>query len=101
MWPFKAKKSKVDLAIEWLPRAIEVAKFEWLKFDAQPFAREFSLAQKIMVFTEGLGSGLGQWKAFKSSPPGMMLLIAAKGVQASGTYSKGEIERALCMALPE
>jgi hypothetical protein len=101
MWPFKPKKSKADLAAEWLPRAVEVAKFKWIEFDAQPFASSFSLTQKIVFFSEGLEKGLGQWEAFKSPPQGLMMLIAAKGIQASGTYSKEEIEQALCLELPE
>ena len=101
MWPFKEKKSKAALAIEWLPRAIEVAKYKWIEFDAQPFARDFSLTEKIILFAEGLESGLSQWKVFRNPPQGLMMLIAAKGIQASGTHSKTEIELALCIDLPE
>ena len=101
MWPFKSRQSKADLAVEWLPRAIEVAKVKWIEFEAQPFAESFSLAEKIFFFSGGLEKGLSQWEAFKNPPQGLMMLIAAKGIQLSGTHSKAEIEQALCLELPD
>jgi hypothetical protein len=101
MWPFKTKKTKAELAIEWLPRAIQVATHKWLEFEAQPFATSFSLTEKIAYFSVGLKKGLGQWEAFKNAPPGLIALIAAKGVEQSGTHTKAEVEAALCIELPE
>ena len=100
MWPFIKKKSQADIAIEWMPRAMEVAEFKWLEFEAQPWAQNMSLAEKISLFTQGLEAGLGQWNAFKNAPPGLMLLIAAKGVERSRTHLRMELEAVLNFPIP-
>lgn len=101
MWPFKPKKSEADLVSEWMPRAIDVAAQKWLEFESQPFAEGLDLEEKLFVFNEGLTRGLNQWKAFKRSPDPMFLLIAAKGIERSGTHLRIQIESALQIPLPE
>ena len=101
MWPFTKKKSSADLAIEWMPRAIDVAAAKWVEFDAQPFAQPMDLDQKLFLFSEGLKAGLKRWKAFKDAPDPLILLIAAKGVERSRTYFRVEIEAALNFPLPK
>src|SRR3546814_4272997 len=86
MWPFNRRKSKADMAIEWMPRAIEVASQKWSEFERQPFAADWPLDEKIYQFSLALGKGLNQWEAFKDSPNELMLLLAAKGVERSGTH---------------
>ena len=100
MWPFKKKQNSSEAAVEWMPRAIEVASQKWQEFDSQPFAAKMPLDEKIFRFSEGLGLGLKQWSAFKASPDSLMLLIAAKGVEQSRTYLRIEIETALGFPLP-
>ena len=100
MWPFKRKKSKADVAIEWMPRAIEVAAQKWIEFELQPFAQEMELDQKIVLFAEGLGAGLKQWKEFESAPDSLFLLIAAKGIERSRTHLRLELEAVLKFAIP-
>lgn len=100
MWPFKPRKSNVDLAVEWMPRAIEVATLKWLEFVEQPFAQSMPLDEMLYIFTTGLTAGLREWKAFKSSPDALFLLIAAKGVERSRTHLRIEIEAALGLPLP-
>lgn len=100
MWPFKPKKSKADLAIQWMPRAIEVATLKWLEFVEQQFAQSMPLDEMIYIFTAGLTKGLREWEAYKSSPDALFLLIAAKGVERSRTHLRIEIEAALEMPLP-
>ena len=100
MWPFPSKKSRADLAIEWLPRAIEVATEKWLDFERQPFAKDMALADRVAFFVHGLEQGLGQWTAFKDSPSGIILMVAAKGIERSGTHSVNEIEKALNVEMP-
>lgn len=101
MWPFKRRQSKADLAIEWMPRAIEVAAQKWIEFELQPFAQEMELDQKIVLFAEGVGAGLKQWKAFESAPDSLFLLIAAKGIERSRTHLRLELEAVLKFAIPE
>src|SRR3546814_14270055 len=100
MWPFNRRKSKADMAIEWMPRAIEVASQKWSEFERQPFAADWPLDEKIYQFSLALGKGLNQWEAFKDSPNELMLLMAAKGVERSGTHLRIEIEAALGFPLP-
>lgn len=100
-WPFRKRQSAADLAIEWMPRAIEVAAQKWVEFEAQPFSASMALDEKIYWFTQGLAAGLRQWKAFKDGPDAIMLLIAAKGVERSRTHLRIEIETALGIPLPE
>jgi hypothetical protein len=83
-----------------MPRAIDVASQKWLEFVSQPFAVSMNLDEKLFRFTEGLGLGLRQWQAFKGSPDSLMLLIAAKGAERSGTHLRIEIETALRFSLP-
>jgi hypothetical protein len=100
MWPFKRKKSKAKVAIEWMPRAIEVAAQKWIEFEAQPFAQEMNLEQKLFLFSEGLGRGLKQWKAFDDANDSLFLLIAAKGIERSRTHLRLELEGVLGFAIP-
>jgi hypothetical protein len=100
MWPFKKKRSAADIAIEWTPRAIDVAKQQWLEFEDQPFAMAMPLDEKLFLFNEGLKSGLRQWEAFQDSPDALFLLIAAKGVERSRTHLRIEIETALKTPIP-
>ncbi|HUE78692.1 MAG TPA: hypothetical protein VMN38_03585 [Sphingomicrobium sp.] len=100
MWPFKRKKSEADMAIEWMPRAIGVAAHKWIEFESQPFAQEMDLEQKLFLFTEGLGTGLKQWQAFKGGPDALFLLIAAKGIERSRTHLRLELEAVLKFAIP-
>ncbi len=100
MWPFKPGKSKADLAIEWMPRAIEVASHKWIEFEQQPFAQEMELDQKIFLFAEGLGAGLKQWKVFADANEALFLLIAAKGIERSRTHLRLELDAVLGFAIP-
>ncbi|HMC91251.1 MAG TPA: hypothetical protein VKI45_02210 [Allosphingosinicella sp.] len=101
MWPFRRKQSRADLAVEWMPRAINVATQKWVEFENQPLAASMGLDEKIYLFTQGLAAGLRQWKAFEAGPDALMLLVAAKGVERSRTYLRVEIETALGITLPE
>lgn len=95
MWPFKRKKSKSDVAIEWMPRAIEVAAQKWIEFEKQPFTQDMTLEQRIYLFTEVLGKGLKQWEAFSDAADSLFLLIAAKGIERSRTHLRLELEAVL------
>lgn len=100
MWPFKRKKSKANVAIEWMPRAIEVAAHKWIEFELQPFAQEMDLEQKLLLFSEGIGSGLKQWQAFSDADDSLFLLIAVKGIERSRTHLRLELEAVLNFAIP-
>ena len=54
MWPFKKKQTAADIAIEWMPRAIDVAAQKWIEFQDQTFAATMQLNEKIYHFTTGL-----------------------------------------------
>lgn len=95
MWPFKRKKTEADVAIEWMPYAIQVASQKWLDFQALPLTPNFPLEDRIYAFSIPLGEGLKQWAAFKKADDPFFLLIAAKGVEKSGTHSAEEIAAAL------
>ena len=95
MWRFKPKKSKADRAIEWMPRAIEVAAEKWREFERLPFKNEVPLEDRIFAFSIPLGKGLRQWKAFEDADDTLFLIVAAKGVEKAGSYSSDEIASAL------
>ena len=101
MWPFK-KESAADKAIENLIPAIELASNQWLSFcQRMPFKEGVPLEDRVLAFlipfTEGLRAKI---PALKSSPDAFILLVVAKGVEASGTHSTAEIEQALKIRLP-
>ncbi len=100
MWPFTKRKSPADLAVEAMPRAIDIAAQKWVEFEAQPFATEMDLTEKLHLFTEGIARGFSHWKEFKDAPGGIFLLIAAKGVERSRTYLRLELEAALGIPIP-
>ena len=95
MWPFKRKKSEADLALEWMPQAINVAAQKWLEFQNLPFNHGAPLGDQIFAFSIPLSQGLRQWKAFQGADEPFFLLIAAKGVEKAGTHSGDEIAAAL------
>lgn len=97
MWPFRKKKSQADLAVEWMPKAIDAAAEKWLIFQNLPLKNDVTLQDKIYMFSLPLAKGLKQWEAFRNSPEELFLLIAAKGVEKSGTHSNNEIAAALGM----
>lgn len=95
MWPFRPQKSKADSAIEWMPRAIDVASRKWVEFQKLPFMQDVPLGDRIYAFSIPLSQGLKQWKAFSEADDPFFLLIAAKGVEKAGTHSSAEIAAAL------
>lgn len=96
----RRKKSAADLAVRAMPRAVAIASDKWLEFQVLKFKDEVSLADRIYAFSVPLREGLRSWEAFKVAPDEIFLLIAAKGVEASGTHSKEEIEASLGVPLP-
>ncbi len=100
MWPFSKRESKADLAIDAMPRAIDIAAGKWVEFEAQHFASEMGLPEKLHFFSEGIRKGFSQWNEFKNAPDSIFLLIAAKGVERSGTYLRLELEGALGAPIP-
>ncbi len=100
MWPFTKRKSPADLAVEAMPRAIDIAAQKWVEFEAQPFAMKMDLTEKLYLFSEGIRRGFSQWKEFKNAPDGIFLLIAAKGVERSKAYLRLELEAALGIPIP-
>ena len=100
MWPFGKKKTKADLAVEWLPRAIDAARLHWLEFEAQTWTRSMPLTEKIPLFCQGLEARLGQWKAYRNAPRGLIILIAAKGIERSRTHLRLEVEAVLNLQIP-
>ncbi len=66
------------------------------------FRENVLLEDRIAAFIIPLFKGLkNNFTALQSAPEPILLLIAAKGVEASGTHSREEIEKALRCALPE
>ena len=100
MWPFGKKKTKADLAVEWMPRAIDAARHHWLEFEAQTWTQSMPLTEKIPLFCRGLEARLGQWKAYRNAPQGLIILIAAKGIESSRTHLRLELEAIFNMAIP-
>lgn len=100
MWPFKERRSKADIAVEAMPQAIDIAAQKWIEFEAQPFAAEMDLEQKLFLFTEGIRRGFSQWKEFKNAPDDVFLLLAAKGVERSRTHLRMELEAVLNVPIP-
>jgi hypothetical protein len=100
MWPFSGRKKEADLAVEWMPRAIEIAATKWNEFRAFPSIAESPLEMQIFAFRTMLEKGLREWKAFKNAPDAIFLLIAALGIEYSGAHSRDELESCLGLRLP-
>ena len=98
----KKKKSKADAAIAVMDDAIQFASEKWTYFcSALPFKAEVGLAHRIASFLVPLSQGLrNNFEPLNDAPDPLLFLIAAKGVERSGTHTTKEIEEALGMQLP-
>lgn len=83
-----------------MPRAIDIAAQKWIEFEAQPFAQDVVLGQRVALFAEGISKGFTQWSELKNAPDGVFLLIAAKGIERSRTYLRLELEAVLNIPIP-
>jgi hypothetical protein len=97
------RRSKADAAVEAFRPAIQFASEKWAYYcEMLPFRADVPLADRIngfmMPFEEGLAAN---FPAFRNAPPGVALLIAAKGIELSGSHSRAEIEEALGVPLPD
>ena len=102
MWPFQRKKSAADQVIEQMDGLIGIAERKWDLFcTLLPFKDDVQLKDRIAAFMVPFSEGARKnVPALKAAPEGVILLIAAKGIERSGSHSRKEIEEALGIQLP-
>lgn len=102
-WRGRAGHSKSDKVIGVLDDAISFSAEKWrLHFDTLPFKDEMSLKGKIALFLPPLREGLRtKFPAISDAPAAIALLVAAKGIERSGTHTAQEIESALGIKIPQ
>src|SRR5262245_53575890 len=103
MWPFQRKKSAADEVIEQMDELIGIAKRKWDESSTLlPFKDDVQLKDRIVAFMMPFSEGARKnVPALKKAPGAVILLIAAKGIERSGTHSREEIEEALGIQLPD
>jgi hypothetical protein len=103
MFGFGKKKSKADATLSVLDDAIRFATDRWLYFcEKLPFKEDVGLATRIAAFSVPFDEGAkNKFPPLRDAPDAVLLLIIAKGVQASGTHTRDEIEQALGFELPD
>ena len=103
MWPFQKRKSDADRVIEIMDQAVSFACEKWLYFSQTLiFNQNVPLRDRIAAFLVPVSEGLkNKFEPLRRAPDPVILLIVAKGVEASRTHSRNEIENALGAPLPE
>jgi hypothetical protein len=100
MWPFRRKT--IQTADEMLSAAIRATSGHWLAFSAGgSVPANLNLRDQIAYFARPLREELA--KAFPQlaeADDQILLLVIAKGIEGSGTHSRGQIERQLGIVLP-
>ena len=104
MWPFNKpkKKSDADKFIEIKGKLIEMVVESWPSFYRDmPFNENVDLAAKVysylLTFRQGLkGTSFHQ----ENAPDDVYFLVVLKGIEASGTHTKVELETEFKLKLP-
>ena len=103
MFGFGKKKSKADATLSVLDDAIRFATDRWLYFcEKLPFKEDVGLAERIAAFSVPFNEGAkNNFPPLREAPDAVLFLIVAKGVEASGTHTRAQIEEALGFQLPD
>jgi hypothetical protein len=102
MWPFPKKPSAAQAATAIMDEAIGLTAERWHGFtQSVAITTTAGLRQQIAVFARQAEADLrAKYRILESASDPVMLLIIAKGVQESGTFSRRQIEEALGITLP-
>jgi hypothetical protein len=102
MWPFRKKRSPQADTTAIIDEAILFASERWHSFSRTvPASPGTGLRERIAMFARSLEKSLHtRHPQLAAAPDEVIVLIVAKGVEQSGTVSRGEIERALGILLP-
>lgn len=102
MWPFSKKPSAAQAATAIMDEAISLTAERWRAFSQSvPITTTMGLRNQIGVFARPFDADLrARFPALQAASDPIMLLIVAKGVQESGTFSRRQIEEALGITLP-
>lgn len=102
MWPFSRKKSAQDSASVIMDEAIVMASERWRVFTRSVVMKsEVGLRERIGIFARSFEPSLKiKYPALAAASDAVLLLIIAKGIQESRTFSRQDIEDALGITLP-
>lgn len=102
MWPFRKKTPVSSSAIEVIDEAIGFAAQRWLSFSLSVAVPPGAgLRYRIGLFARAIENSLHRrFPSLATAPAEVIVLIVAKGVEQSGTVTRGEIERELGILLP-
>jgi hypothetical protein len=95
-----AEPSDADQVIGILPDAIAFASQKWIFFVDEVPLLDSSLYNKITMFSVPAIEGLKNNFPVLKSDEALCMMIIAKGIEESGSYSREEIESALGVNLP-
>lgn len=102
MWPFRKSPRADQEALVIIDEAIAFVAGRWIIFSrAVPMSPDTGLRERIGLFARSLEASLhARHPTLVVAADEVILLIVAKGIEQSGTVSRGEIERALGILLP-
>ena len=102
MWPFTRKTSAQDTASAIMDEAIDLAAERWRAFTRSVVMKpEVSLRDRIGIFARSFEPSLKtRYPALEAASDSVLLLIIAKGIEESRTFSRHDIENALGITLP-
>lgn len=100
MWP--PSRPKIDPIQTAIDAGIGFAGEQWRLFcAASPLASNIHLRDRIAFFAGAFRPALAEkFPALASAPDQLVLLIIAKGIEESGTFSRAQIEKQLGIILP-
>jgi hypothetical protein len=101
MWPFR-KKSAQETASAIMDEAIDLAAERWRVFTRSVVMKsDVGLRDRIGIFARSFEPSLkSKYPPLASASDSVLLLIIAKGVEESRTFSRQDIEDALGITLP-
>lgn len=102
MWPFAKKPSAAEAATAIMDEAIALTAERWRAFSQSvAITTSAGLRHRIVAFAQPFEADLrARFPQLQAASDPVMLLIVAKGIQESGTFSRRQIEEALGITLP-
>ena len=101
--PRAKRASDADKVIAVFNHTIDIVTDKWLFFSKTlAFKEDVVRRDRIAAFSFPMFEGLiKNVLPLRKSPDAILLIVVAKGIEKSGTHTRGEIEEALGAPLPD
>ncbi len=101
-WPVRRRSIEANRLDDVMDEAVAFCAEKWVGYcEVMRFGEDVPLNARIGGFLVSASDGLTRnFPPLRRVPDTVILLIVAHGVEASGTYSRAEIEAALKTKLP-